>query len=76
MNIKIDPKAYKVEEEVVTTTTKTITLTGDMILRLFDLPVGKGVKVYVPIPGGGDYSNMDLPLTLETPLTITWKEES
>ena len=28
----------------------------------------------VRVPGGGDWSNMDLDLTEDSPIEITWKE--
>lgn len=34
------------------------------------------VRVLVRVPGGGDYSNTDLDVTAESPVTIIWETKS
>ena len=43
------------------------------LLRNAGVPIpGIGVEISVAIPGGGDWSNTDLPITGKTKVTISW----
>lgn len=35
-----------------------------------------GAKIYVSVPGGGDWSNTDLDISKENPLIIEWVEKT
>lgn len=68
--------------EIQTTTTtltrKTMKLTGTMIRQLLDVAgfsVPDGASITVPVPGGGDWSNMDLDIDEDTAIEVTWTEQ-
>jgi len=53
----------------------TLTLDGEGLLELLrdageDIP--DGASVHVRVPGGGDWSNMDLEIGVDAPLTVIW----
>jgi hypothetical protein len=48
-------------------TKTTVELTGADLIRFLDLPDNAyDIRIYMKIPGGGDYSNMDLDVTNDT----------
>lgn len=53
-------------------------LSGEQLRAMLpdDIPVN--AEIYIQIPGGGDWSNTSLDITIENPVVITWKtvEES
>lgn len=38
-----------------------------------DLKIPDGARVYVSIPGGGDYSSMNLDIDGDCPITVSWE---
>ena len=39
-----------------------------------DLDIPESAEVRVRVPGGGDWSNTDLEIDSDCPLTVSWKE--
>jgi len=67
-----------VKKTVLTTITQEheLELTNEeliVILQNAGYEVGQHSKVFVTVPGGGDWSNMDLAISGRTPLRLTWK---
>ena len=65
-----------VTEERVTTVRLTA---GDVVkaLRAMGVPIPDGdVNVWMRVPGGGDYSNEDLHVHVETPLCVRWRSRT
>jgi len=56
--------------ETTTATTKHVTMDAAELLKALKLP--KDAKVFVTVPGGGDWSNCDLELDKSTPLNIVY----
>ena len=52
-------------------------LTGDQILEAIQEKYGVplNANIFLHVPGGGDYSNIDLDIDHETPIQIEWVEE-
>lgn len=50
-------------------TTKNYVITDDDIRKALKLPAD--CKIFVRVPGGGDWSNTDLEISAETPLQAT-----
>lgn len=52
-----------------------LALNSEDIIRMlrtrFTIP--DNAKVFIHVPGGGDYSNMDLDVDEETPLQVSWE---
>ena len=63
---------------MTTTTTTTITsvtkktITRKQLIEAFNLP--ENAEIYFSVPGGGDYSNMDLDLDERTGITVRYEE--
>ena len=55
---------------ITKTTTKHVTMSAADIIKALRLP--KDAKVFVNIPGGGDWSNCELELDKSTPLNIVY----
>lgn len=55
-------------------TTHRVELDSEDIRKLVDAPAH--AEVYVSIPGGGDWSNMDLTIDKDTTITVEWTDES
>lgn len=66
------------KSKTTTVTTKTVVeLDGQALTDAFaeHIPEGaKDVRFFVRVPGGGDWSNMDLDFDRDVKLTITWTE--
>jgi hypothetical protein len=78
----MDIKRYKMVSEDIT---DTIILDGEDLYRHFvdfiklNIPSGKDpedVRFYVNVPGGGDWSNMELDINEKSPLIIEIKQKS
>lgn len=58
--------------------TTTVKLSRADILRMLPKdcmpPRARNVSIYVYVPGGGDWSNMELDIDGDTPLCIKWEE--
>lgn len=68
----------KVKSTSETEGVKVISLTGQDIINLLFAKAGEMLKfdessVKFHVPGGGDYSNMDLDITEEDPIVVTIK---
>jgi hypothetical protein len=61
-------RAVKIEI-VSTETYKRGVITEKMLREAFAIP--KGAKIFIQVPGGGDYSNMDLDIE---EIIVTWIE--
>lgn len=65
-------------EETSEVTTKRILKMdrGDLIQTLINIgyDVPRNAEVFIHVPGGGDWSNMNLDVDSDSPLTITWTE--
>lgn len=58
-----------------TITTNRLELGRKELLKLLpEIPAT--ADIYISIPGGGDWSNMDLDVTTEHPIVVTWKVRS
>ena len=65
----------KTETKVVTTTNKQLDTVD--ILQLLGLPEGaRNIKVWVDVPGGGDWSNTSLDVDSGCPLHVSYEEVS
>ncbi|AKQ75832.1 hypothetical protein FDH82_gp42 [Roseobacter phage RDJL Phi 2] len=70
-NIDPVPGRLMVETSTTTTSKHEAKLSGAAIRRLLALPNDAHIKVTVP--GGGDWSGMDLDLDSGTTLDISWE---
>ena len=67
----------KHDHQAVTRTRHQVTLDADDIIRAL---YAKGIqchpeaKVTVRVPGGGDWSGLDITIGEDTDLTVTWEE--
>ena len=62
----------KTEQKIVTTTT--LKLEAKDILDMLRIPEdATDINVWIAIPGGGDYSNMDLNVDAATPIRVSYK---
>jgi hypothetical protein len=68
MGTKLQPVATKTH----TITTTEYLITVDDLYKAFDIP--KGAKVFVEVPGGGDWSNTDLDIS-EHPIKVIGIQE-
>lgn len=59
----------EVLRSVTTRTTQNYVITAEEIRKALDLP--KDAKIFVQVPGGGDWSNTDLEIDSDTPLRAT-----
>lgn len=56
----------------VTSTTTTITYGAKELRNLLGIP--ERAEVFVDVPGGGDWSNMQLDICADTPLVFRWTD--
>lgn len=68
-----------VETKTTTILHHSVTLTATRIVELLrkdgvEIPDSLSLQVTVRVPGGGDWSNTNLDITSETPVTVEWKE--
>lgn len=78
-----DDRDMKVRMKKVVTTTRKIRIEveGHDLIRLLEttgqipkVSARNGVKVFVTVPGGGDWSGSDLDIERETRIQIEWEE--
>lgn len=64
----------KRSKRTVTTTEHRLEFTADDLRRALDLP--SKASLHVRVPGGGDWSSMNLGVDEATPLVATWDDTS
>ncbi|UFK26730.1 hypothetical protein [Roseobacter phage RDJL6] len=71
MSEKLD---IRTETKTTTVKSHSIELSGAAIKRHLGIP--NNARITVAVPGGGDWSNMDLDLDAGHTLDISWEERS
>jgi hypothetical protein len=69
----------KVTQKTTTTKTHRVEIGRHALakaLRLSGINVPDRAGVYVIVPGGGDWSNMQLDVDDKTPIVVSWTESS
>lgn len=61
------------ESKTTITTQKRRVYTAEDLRKHLKLP--RGAKLFVHVPGGGDWSSMDLEIGVETNLEVAWTKE-
>ena len=76
-----DRPKMKIRTTVTKTTAKKVTIEVDAVtlieaLRANGVKIPGDAKVYVTVPGGGDWSHTDLDIDDDAPLTIEYEEHT